>query len=116
MLYNGQFIDSEEAPQKKSAHFLTSLSPTLYIRGAVTSPHICGCDVTGLEYLRMRRLRTGTKLRGNGTLHQHTTAYNTRSLGALLFILWINGVEEWTFEVESSQILCSLVGFTKTKY
>ena len=48
MLYNSQFIDKEEAPQKKLAHFLSSLSPTQYICGAVTSPHTCGCDITGL--------------------------------------------------------------------
>ena len=49
MLHNCQFIDTDEAPQKKkSAHFLSSLSPTQYIRGSVTSPHTCGCDVTGL--------------------------------------------------------------------
>ena len=48
MLYNWQFIDNEEAPQKKSAHFLLSLSPTQYICGAVTSPHTCGSDITGL--------------------------------------------------------------------
>ena len=42
------FIDTEEAPQKKSAHFLSSLSPSQYVRGAMTTPHTCGCDVTGL--------------------------------------------------------------------
>ena len=41
--------------------------------------------------------------RGKGTVHQHTTAYNTRCLGTAYFILWINGVEEWSFEVEWSQ-------------
>ena len=51
--------------------------------------------------------------KGKGTLHQHTTAYNTLCLGTA-YILWIFGVEEWSFEVEWSQILCSLVGFTKT--
>ena len=33
---------------------------------------------------------------------------------AAQFILWIFGVEEWNFEVERRQILCSLAGFTKT--
>ena len=53
--------------------------------------------------------------KGKGTPHQHTTAYiNTRYLGTASFSLWIFGVEKWSFEVEWSQILCSLVGFTKT--
>ena len=30
------------------------------------------------------------------------------------YILWIFGVGEWSFEVELSRILRSLVGFTKT--
>ena len=55
MLYNSQFIDTEEALHKKLAHFLSSFSPTQYIRGALTSPHTCGCDVTSIVTVKWYR-------------------------------------------------------------
>ena len=82
------FMLHDESPLKKSAHFLSNLSPTLNICRTVTSPHTCGCDVTRLGLRRVLPWRstavTMTWRQSNITSTSHDVCVFATSLDNVL--------------------------------